>query len=271
MMLKLLATHAALAAAVLLQGCASVDPMQVPIEPASASRELPTRSERTDDQRRAAIRLQLAVGYYEQRQFETALDELAKALQADPNLADAYSVRALTYMALGEKRLAEDNFARALQISPGNPEYLNNYGWFLCQNGQETKSIGIFEAALKNRSYQSPSKALNNAGVCSMRMKDWVRAENYLYQSFQAEPANLATNLLLADVYHQQKKDDKGRFYIQRVVRSDAVTPEALWLAIKIERRLGDKAAETSLATQLRRRYPNSPQYAAYQRGAYDE
>jgi type IV pilus assembly protein PilF len=44
-----------------------------------------------------------------------------------------------------------------------------------------------------------------------------------------------------------------------------------LWTAIKVERKLGDKLVETALVTQLRRRYPDSPEYAAYVRGAFDE
>jgi type IV pilus assembly protein PilF len=50
------------------------------------------------------------------------------------------------------------------------------------------------------------------------------------------------------------------------------VTPnaESLWLALRIERKLGERVAESSYATQLRRRYPASPQYQLLQRGAYD-
>jgi type IV pilus assembly protein PilF len=44
-----------------------------------------------------------------------------------------------------------------------------------------------------------------------------------------------------------------------------------LWLAIKIERKLGDRAAETSLVTQLSRRYPDSREFSAYQRGMFND
>ncbi|HEV2608658.1 MAG TPA: type IV pilus biogenesis/stability protein PilW, partial [Noviherbaspirillum sp.] len=54
-------------------------------------------------------------------------------------------------------------------------------------------------------------------------------------------------------------------------MKADIMTADVLWLAIKTERKLGDRAAETSLATQLRRRHPNSVEYAALQRGAFDE
>jgi type IV pilus assembly protein PilF len=263
-----LVAAAALAA---LPGCVTVDPSRDTADSGMQQKELATRSDRSENQKRAGIRLQLAVGYYEQRQFEVALDEIKQALQADPDLADAFSMRALIYTEMGENRLAKENFQRALQLSPGNPEYLNNYGWFLCQRGQEEQALKMFDAVLKDKAYQSPSKALTNAGLCSARLKDFSRAEKYLQQSFQYEPANLVTNFHLANVYYQQGNDDRARFYISRVLQAGAATAEALWLAIKVERRLGNAAAVSSLGTQLRRRYPDSSQYAAYQRGAYHE
>lgn len=233
--------------------------------------ELQTSSDQTDSQKRAQIRLQLAIGYFEQRQMNVALDEVKQALVAEPDLADAYSVRALIYMEMGETTLAEENFQTALRLAPNNPDVSSNYGWYLCQNGRAAQSIAYFDAALKNRTYQSPSKALNNAALCSLKLKDDVAAERYLLQAFQLEPGNLGTNLNLAKIYYSKKDYIKARFYIGRATKDDSVSADALWLGIKIEHKLGDRAAEASLVTQLRRRHPNSSEYATFQRGAFDE
>lgn len=249
---------------VLLAGCGSA-PM------AGGQNELPTSSDQTDNQKRARIRLQLAVGYYEQRQLPVALDEIKQALLADPNLADAYSVRALVYMSMGENKLADDNFQQALRLSPGNPDFSNNYGWFLCQNGRERQAMQYFDAALKNRGYQSPEKALNNAGICSLRLKDKAAAEKFFSQAFQLDPGNSSTNANLSKIYFEQGDYERAHFYIGRVLKAEVMTADVLWLAIKIERKLGDRAAEASLVTQLRRRHPGSPELAAYQRGAFNE
>jgi type IV pilus assembly protein PilF len=260
---KLMAAVAA-AFLLLLQGCTSTSS-------GAAQNELLTSSDQTENQRRAQIRLQLAVGYYEQGQMNVALDELKQALQIDPDLADAYSVRALVYMDMGEARLAEENFQRAMKLAPNNPDLTNNYGWFLCKTGREAQSIPYFESTLKNRAYQSPAKALNNAGVCSLKLKDVAAAERYFTQAFQYDPANLDTNANLAKVHLVRGDQRQARFYINRVTKTDKLSADALWTAIKVERKFGERAAENSLVVQLRRRYPNSPEYAAYLRGAFDE
>jgi type IV pilus assembly protein PilF len=250
--------------AALLVGCAS-NPG------AGQSRETPSSADQTEGQRRARIRLQLAVGYYEQRQSAVALDEIKQAIAADPNFAEAYSMRALIYMDMGENQLAEENFLQAIKLAPNTPDFSNNYGWFLCQTGREKQSIDYFETALKNRAYQSPAKALNNAGTCSLKIKDKGAAERYLSQAFQYDPGNSSTNMNLARIYFDRRDYDRARFFIGRVMKADVMTADVLWLAIKIERMLGDRAAETSLATQLRRRHGGSAEFAAYQRGAFDE
>lgn len=252
-----------LISAFILVGCAS--------NQGGATEELKTSSDQTDIQKRAGIRLQLAVGYYEQRQFPVALDEIKQALLADVNFADAYGVRALIYMEMGETRLAEDNFLRAISLAPNNPDFSNNYGWFLCQNGRENQSIIQFEAALKNRAYQSPEKALNNAGVCSLKMKNLDAALRYFTESFRYDPGNMATNTNLARIYYERRDYQRARFYVDRVIKANMLSADVLWLAIKIEHKLGDKIIEVSLGTQLRRRHPGSPEYAAYQREAFDE
>ncbi len=247
-----------------LAGCASS-------QSGGTGQELKTSSDQTDVQKRADIRLQLAIGYYGRRQFPVALDEIKLALQIDPGFADAYGVRALIYMEMGETRLAEDNFLRAINLAPHNADFSNNYGWFLCQNGRESQSITQFEVALKNKAYQSPEKALNNAGVCSLKMKNPDAALRYFTESFRYDPGNLPTNINLAKIYYERKDYQRARFYIDRVIKADLLSADVLWLAIKIEHKLGDKLIEVSFGTLLRRRHPESAEYAAYQRGAFDE
>jgi len=262
--LNSLGIAAILAAILALAGCAS---NQAP----GSQGELPTASDQTDNQRRAQIRLQLAIGYYTQNQLPTALDEIKQALVIDPNLSDAFGIRGLIYMDMGENALAEDNFQRALKLMPNNPDHSNNYGWFLCRTRREKDAIAYFERAINNPAYRSPAKALNNAGACSLMLHDMAAAERYLTQAFQFDPGNFDTNTNMAKLHYARGDYQRARFYITRVTKAEKFDANVLWTAIRIERKLGDRTAETSLATQLRRRYPNSPEYASYLRGAFDE
>lgn len=236
--------------------------------------ELKTASDATPADKRAAIRLQLAIGYYQGGSYDVALDEIKQALLAKPNFSDAYSVRALIYTAMGEFKLAEENHQRAINLAPRNPELNNNYGQFLCQVGRPELGMAQLELALKNPRYQSPVLAKVNAGNCAIKMKNYDLAERYLLDAARFEPDMPAIQSSLARLYFERRDYPRAGFFINRLksmMKPETMTADVLWLAIRVERKMGDKASETSLGTQLRRRHPASPEFAAYQRGAFDE
>jgi type IV pilus assembly protein PilF len=253
-----------------LAGCAS--PGSVPGN--SGRAELATASDQTSAQRKVDVRMQLAVGYFEQAQYMVALDEVKLALVADPQYADAYGMRGLIYQKMGENGLAEDNFVRARKLAPANPDLANNYGSFLCQLGRVAEAMPLFDLALNNRAYRSPGSAANNAGSCALKIKDYASAERYLLQALQLTPDLPATNANLARVYFEKRDYVRANFFITRlnkVAKMESLTADVLWLAIKVQHKLGDTGAESGWATQLRRHHPGSTEYAAYQRGAFDE
>lgn len=265
---------AAFGLAGLLCGCASAPGASAGTPGQSGKAELATASDQTAAQKRAEIRMQLAIGYYQQGQYAVALDEIKKALAADPELADAYGMRALTYMAMDERELAEDNFVRALKLAPHNPEVNNNYGSFLCRHGRVAESFKYFDAALAVRGYQSPADAYNNAGSCALKLKDYDTAEKYLLPALKIAPDVPATSANLARIYYERRDIVRAGFFITRLsklAKMDGLGADVLWLAIRVQHKLGDTGAESAWATQLRRHHSGSPEYAAYQRGAFDE
>ena len=236
--------------------------------------ELKTASDLTPADKRASIRLQLAVGYYQEGTYEVALDEIKQALIADPTLADAYGVRALIYTAMNENALAEENYQRAIRLAPRNGDFNNNYGRFLCQTRRYDLGMAQFETAMANQYYQSPSKAKANAGNCALQMKNLALAERYLLDALRVEPDLPVLQADLARVYYERRDYQRAGFFINRlttVAKPDTMPADWLWLAMRVQRKLGDMGTEQSLGTQLRRRHPLSPEFAAYQRGAFDE
>jgi type IV pilus assembly protein PilF len=237
--------------------------------------ELKTASDQTALEKRAQIRLQLAVGYYQEGKYEIALDEVKQALAATPGYADAYGLRALIYTSMGELALADENYQHALKLAPNNPELANNYGTFLCQSAnQPAQAIAHFDAALKSPTYRSPVSALVNAGNCSLRNRQYDAAERYLLDALRYDPNLPAASAGLGRVYFERRDYQRAGFFINRLTAAtklDTLSADVLWLALRVERRLGDRAMEASLAAQLRRRFPGSPEYASFERGAFDE
>lgn len=228
-------------------------------------------TETPDVQRRISIRMQLAVDYFTQGQYKPALEEIRQVISLSPNFADAYSLRALIQMEMNDMARAEENFLHARKLDPANSDIANNYAWFLCENGRGKQALPLFDKVLSDRTYAAPVKSMVSAGVCSLRMKDLATAERYFKMGAEIQPNNPTINGNLAKLYFDRGQLADARIYIQRVLREEIFAADVLWLAIKIDNKLGDSASVNGLATQLRRRHPNSKEFASFQKGAFNE
>ncbi|MDP2824585.1 MAG: type IV pilus biogenesis/stability protein PilW [Sulfuritalea sp.] len=223
-----------------------------------------------EQQQRAKVHTELGSLYMLDGRSAIALEEARIALSADPNYAPAYNLLGLTHMVLNEPRLAEENFDRAQRLAPGDPEISNNYGWFLCQNGREQLSISHFMAAARNPLYATPTKPYTNAGVCSVRLKDDKAAESYLLTALRLSPTNTQALFWLADIAYRQGRHAEARQWTTDIEKMMEPTAEVVWMALRIERKLGNRDAEARYASQLRRRFPGSPEQRLLTQGQYE-
>lgn len=223
---------------------------------------------------RAGLRLQLASAYYEQGQFDVALQEANQAIALAPALPQAHGMRALVYAGLRKPLLAEQDFLYALRLAPHNPELSNNYGQFLCQAGRAAQAMDYFEAALQDASYGSPDKALLNAGLCSLTLGDDRRAGAYFMRALALAPNDAVAHAGLARMYYRQQDYRQAALHLERLAAAgtmESQPADVLWLGIKVQHKLGNTDAEAGLAAYLRRHHSASSEYAAYQSGAFDE
>ncbi len=256
-------------AAFLVAACATQETTRTEVQPTDPNYG-PILGEVKDARTRAKAHTDLAAAYYELGNVGVALEEVRIALAADASYAPAYNVQGLVSMDLRDNKAAEASFQTGLKLTPQDPNLNHNYGWFLCQTGREDQSIAWFMNAVRNPLYPSPAKSYAAAGRC-LQKRDAAEAMKFYDRALRLDPNNLPAMLPYAELLYRrgqlrQAKELLGRY--NKLVPEP--TSESLWLALRIERKLGDRVAETSLATQLRRRYSNSTEFQSLQRGDYD-
>lgn len=208
---------------------------------------------------RAQAHADLGAVYLQQGRLDVALEEFSLASKIEPSYAAAYNGLALVQAALGQDAVAELNFKKAVQLEPLNSEAHNNYGSFLCARNRLDESIKEFMAALKNPLYATPAMAYTNAAVCSLRKNDSVQAEGYLLRALQLDPLAGLAAYQLATIQFKRKDALAAKKTLQAALSSKA-SADMLWLAVQIERALGDANLEASYALELRQNYPESEQ-----------
>jgi type IV pilus assembly protein PilF len=226
----------------------------------------------SDLDKRAAVRLELAGGYFSRGQYQTALDEIKLALAAKPEMGAAYNMRGLVYAAMGEERLAEESFERAMTLNPRDADAMHNRAWFKCQRGQYDDADRLFEQAIATPQYQELSRSLMAQGVCNARAGRMGPAEQKLLRAYEVDPSNPTTAYNLADVLYRRNELERARFYVRRINdRDDISNAQTLWLAARIENKAGNRTAVETFGRQLRARFPQSREAQAYDSGQFNE
>lgn len=216
---------------------------------------------------RARIHTELAAGYYEYGNMAVALEEVREALKAHSDYGPAYNVAGLVYAELKEDKLAQENFQQALRIDPLDSDANNNYGRFLCERKRVDEAIRYFTAALRNPLYKTPERSYVNAGVCLRRRGDHAQAEDYFNRALKLQASQPQALYQLADMAYSRRAYSQAKQYLLRLEKISPANPELLWLAVRIERRLGDQLAAASYGTQLTRNFPQSKEAMALQAG----
>ncbi|MBW8371402.1 MAG: type IV pilus biogenesis/stability protein PilW [Thiobacillus sp.] len=248
-------------AAVLLAGCAA--------QPVGESGVANTQVD-SESRQRARAFTDLANAYFARAQYKIALDELRKAITADNHFGPAYNIYGLIYMELAEDKLAEENFRRAIELDRSDSETRNNYGWFLCTRGRYDEGLEQFSTALRNPLYAQPEQAMANAGLCAERKGDLALAETNLLKSLKLQPDNANTIIKLAGLHFRQGRTVEAQRLLARHAELAPPTAESLWLGVRLERRLGDRAQEAAYGLQLRKRFPDSNEARQLLTGQYE-
>ena len=235
-------------------------------------REVKPSNEPADLERRARLRLELAGLYLGRGQFDTALEEVERALGFKADLPEAHNLRGLALSGKGDVAQAEAAFQRALQLAPRDGNTMHNYGWFLCQQQRWPDSDAQFIAALAQPQYRDAVRTLLAQGVCQARAGRWADAERTLSRSFELDPSNPVTAFNLSDVLLRRGELERARFYVSRInAQPELSTAQSLWLAARIERRLGNMQALQEFGRKLQERFPTSAEALQYERGRFDE
>ena len=238
---------------------------------ASPTHDIITESDEPEARKRARIRMELAVGYFEQGKTSIALDELKQVITADPTYPEAYNLRGLIYMRLNDAGQAEDSFRHAIAINPRDGNTLHNLGWLQCQQRHFDEAERTFEQALANPNYGERAKTLMAQGLCQVRAGHPDVAERTLAKAYELDAGNPIVGYNLANLLYARGELPRAQFYIRRLNNTELANSESLWLGVKVERKLGDKVAMAQLAEQLKKRFPQSREVTALDRGAFNE
>jgi len=205
--------------------------------------------------------LQLGLGYIHIGNNVRAKQKLLAAIEQAPHSPEANGAMAYYAETTGDIELAEAYYQKALRYSGGEGAPLNNYGVFLCRQGNYQQAQQYFNAALQDQNYLNVAGTYENAGICAVMTSDFEQAEEYFIKSINHDPKRPTSLLQLAELGYQQKKYQQAHSYLQAYEKTASLTAKSAWLGYNIAMKNNSSENLGSYAFVLSEEFPDSREY----------
>lgn len=217
-----------------------------------------------DKVRALNLHIQLAQGYIDRGNRESARHHLRKATDLNKNSPEVTETLARLYQLEGEPALAEDAFKKAIKSKKNFTLARNNYGAFLFDVKRYEEALAQFEVAAADLGYVDRASALVNVGRTALLLGKNERAKSALDHASVLDRELADAHIELADINFQGQDYALAKQHLDKYQSLGQVTPRSLLLGIRLERVFGNKDKEASYLLMLKNRYPYSKEYLEY-------
>jgi type IV pilus assembly protein PilF len=215
----------------------------------------------TPDLTRAAeINLELGIDALRKNNLQQAKDKIDRSIEQNPRSAKAQVMAGMLYDRLGDTSKADSHYQRALSLEPDNPDLKNNYAVYQCQKKRYDRGEKLALEAAANPLYKTPEIGYLNAGNCARGAGAFPRAEENYRRALSVKPRFGEALYQMAELEYQQKEYMSARGFLERYLEVGRTSPATLWLGVRIERSLGNKAQAQHYAQRLKSEYPSAAQ-----------
>lgn len=201
-------------------------------------------------------KLGLANNRLQSGDYAAAEQLVREVLKKTPNSVDALMFLGVIQQGQGNPAAGE-TYRRTAELAPQRGDVLNNYGAWLCTNGNVLESLTWFDRALQDPNYP-PAPALANSGGCALQAGQSERAVRDLHKALELDPVSAYALESMARYEAGRKTYFEARAFIERRLAAAPVTASVLQLAIQIEQGLGDKVAAGRYQQRLVKEFPDA-------------
>jgi len=140
-------------------------------------------------QQAAKARVELALGYLQQEDFVQAKLNLDKAFEHDERYYLVHSALAHFYQLQGDTEKAKQAYLQAIKLDDKQGDVYNNFGAFLCGQGEFEQAYLQFNAALAAPNYYHQADTYENMALCAFAGKQTDVYQQALEKLRQVDPS----------------------------------------------------------------------------------
>lgn len=238
---------------VVLGGCVSE-----PVDPAFVG------TGAIDKDEAAKTRVSLGLTYLKNANYTQAKFNLDKAIEFAPRSGEAHYAMAFYYQQVGENAIAEEYYENALAYSRNDPDVVNSYAVFLCQQGEYEKAKTYYLQAINSRNYVATAETYENLAICTLSHGQKEEAIEYFNSALNHQPTRPRSLFLLAQTYVESGRWEEAKKTLWRYERNAQVNAESLFMQYRIAQGVGDTKAAIGYGDLLNSMFPKHENTTKY-------
>lgn len=196
-------------------------------------------------------RIELGLGYMGQGNMVRARENLELAIKHAPSYYRARLSIAHYYEQVGEVDEARDAYKKALRLDARNGNVLNNYGTFLCKQGEYDQADKYFNRAIDQPYYYLVSASYENAGFCAFKAGNADKAKYYFTRAIDHDPNRIRSVLQLSTIEVNEADYNDARLRLFKFHQRYGYQVPSLKILIELERKAGNNAIQEKYQSKL--------------------
>jgi type IV pilus assembly protein PilF len=217
-----------------------------------------SQTQKKSNEDTAVIFLQLGERYLELNKLELARENLQHALKLDEQNAQIYNAFALLNEKLHKLNDAMANYQQAFALNSNDLRIKNNYGRFLCEQGDTQQGVTLLSQAATDGLNERSWIAMTNLGRCYLQISNNADAEHYFMQALQVNADYSPALLEMQKIRYAKGDITDAKVYLAHYQRVSHDTAQSLFIAIKIENAAGNNTLAEQYKQLLLSQFPLS-------------
>ena len=196
-------------------------------------------------------RIELGLGYMGQGNMVRARENLELAVKHAPSYYRARLSIAHYYEQVGEVDEARDAYKKALRLDARNGNVLNNYGTFLCKQGEYDQADTYFNRAIDQLYYYLVSASYENAAFCAFKAGEVEQAKYYFSRAIDHDPNRVKSILQLFKIEVSTEDYNDARLRLFKFHQRYGYQVPSLQILIELEKKTGNGALQQKYQSEL--------------------
>jgi type IV pilus biogenesis/stability protein PilW len=200
----------------------------------------PLRDEMRALDRGAASHVQRGIRFEEVGRIEDAIVEHEKALELDPEFAQAHANLIILYGKVKQPEKAEEHYRAAIRLNPHQADAYYNYGVLLTEQRKPAEAEQAFRSAVEANPYHA--EAYNNLGALLERQGRLDEALQCFEKAVERRPDYRLAHFHIGRILANQKKYNEAiEHFLKTLTPEDESTPTYLYALAATYARAGNR------------------------------